>query len=139
MLSLPVHRRRRVSLSDAPERTHTQQGSGKDNEVASNEHVDTRIVVILKRKKQLSTINNTANAAPPAKKKRKVSQLPTGVKLISPHYSSGTDEDEMDDTPAVGQGFPPSLRTLEKDTILMKKQFPGTTNNYACSFQSVVR
>ncbi|KAH9052103.1 hypothetical protein Ae201684P_013605 [Aphanomyces euteiches] len=50
-------------------------------------------------------------------------KLPTGVKHIDPNnYSSGTDEDEMDESPVVGQGFPTSLRTLEKDTLLMKRQ-----------------
>ncbi|KAF0725399.1 hypothetical protein Ae201684_016170 [Aphanomyces euteiches] len=53
-------------------------------------------------------------------------KLPTGVKHIDPNnYSSGTDEDEMDESPVVGQGFPTSLRTLEKDTLLMKRQFPS--------------
>ncbi|KAG9409908.1 hypothetical protein AC1031_020219 [Aphanomyces cochlioides] len=53
-------------------------------------------------------------------------KLPTGVKHIDPNnYSSGTDEDEMDESPVIGQGFPTSLRTLEKDTLLMKRQFPS--------------
>ncbi|KAF0699850.1 Aste57867_9626 [Aphanomyces stellatus] len=72
-----------------------------------------------------------ANAAvevvkPCKKSKRKRAMLPEGVKVIDPNYSSGTDEDEMDEEAlGVGQGFPPSLRTLEKDTILMKKQYPS--------------
>ncbi|RHY96412.1 hypothetical protein DYB35_001069 [Aphanomyces astaci] len=87
-------------------------------------------IVILKNKKHVvipEKMHGKTADAKGSKRRRTPPALPAGVKLINPHYSSGTDEDDMEeaDAPVVGQGFPPSLRTLEKDTILMRKQYPG--------------
>ncbi|EQC41640.1 hypothetical protein SDRG_01598 [Saprolegnia diclina VS20] len=52
--------------------------------------------------------------------------LPKGVQYVDANYSSGTDmegEDDIDER--VLSGFPPALRTLEKDTALLKKLYPS--------------
>ncbi|KAF0749069.1 hypothetical protein AaE_007149, partial [Aphanomyces astaci] len=119
-LSLPRHRRVRASASDAP----TALAPRKVTKTMFDD------IVILKNKKHVvipEKMHGKTADAKGSKRRRTPPALPAGVKLINPHYSSGTDEDDMEeaDAPVVGQGFPPSLRTLEKDTILMRKQYPG--------------
>ncbi|KDO34559.1 hypothetical protein SPRG_00622 [Saprolegnia parasitica CBS 223.65] len=51
--------------------------------------------------------------------------LPKGVQYVDADYSSGTDVEEDDADERVLSGFPPALRTLEKDTALLKKHYPS--------------
>ncbi|RHY32590.1 hypothetical protein DYB32_002409 [Aphanomyces invadans] len=98
--------------------------SREDTDSTTFDH-DDQIVLLLVNKKRPIVPDKTQDKL--TTRRRRKPELPAGVKLVNPHYSSGTDEDDMEeaDTPGVGQGFPPSLRTLEKDTALMKKQYPG--------------
>ncbi|OQR98538.1 hypothetical protein THRCLA_06701, partial [Thraustotheca clavata] len=63
-----------------------------------------------------------------AKCSKKTKKLPKGVQYADGNYSSGTDGDE-DEVVRVGSGFPPALRTIEKDMSLLKKQFPYLDNH----------